>query len=582
MNVWWERIRRRKVVQWVAAYLAAASIAIGVLSDLAQGFPWAVVALRTCVIVLAVGLLAVVVIAWYHGEQGRQRPTAFELLLLSILFFSAVAGGWAAASTAAAPRSQGTSQRTPRDVEPGEPRTIIAVLPCTQIPANPSTDHLAIGIADQVISELSRSVTFEPIALTSVTRYHGLQRDIRTIANDLSVASILDCTMRQHGSEVRVTFHLIEASTQTQIWSEPYAVDLRDIIRLETDFAVRIAEALDVKVSTSRRHRSGLPSSISEEAWFDYLRGRQLTRTTERDLESAISYFEKAINAHPDFALAHAGLADVMISLGFLGLRVPREARDSARSAANRALALDDGLGEAFAALAGVRFWFDWDWAGAEEAFKRAKDLQPASVAPRNTYASLLIAMRRFEEAFDLLRENVRLDPLNPYTHAVLGWAHYMAGSYGDAISHLEQTRARFPEFTTGDLVLAWTYAQSGRYAEALAAADRVEPTLTEDPWLKASLAVTRAGAGHRAEAQGMLTELTQLQTRRYVDPRNFAVLFGALGDTTRALTELENAYRLGSPEMVFLDVSRDGLFHRPFGLTPRYAALLRMLRFPR
>jgi DNA-binding SARP family transcriptional activator/TolB-like protein len=461
-------------------------------------------------------------------------------------------------------------------------RNGIAVLVCNEIPPIPANEYLVLGITEQVINELSRSSVLSPIALTSVMRYRGTDRDIRTIANDLNVGTILDCMIRQNAADFHVTFSLINASTQTHIWGQPYTVALEDIGRFERDLAQRVAEGLNTRLNPDGRQSSAVPGTASEDAWFDYLRGRQFTRTTERELEIAISYFERAIGADPEFALAHAGLADAILSLGAFGLWPPREARDSARAAAQRALTFDDNLPEGIAALAGVLLWFDWDWTGAEEAFKRARDLQPTSITARHSFASLLIALRRFDEASDLLRENVDLDPLNPYTHAVLGWAYYMGGQYTDAISQLEQTRVRFPESAAGEVPLAWSYAALGRFSEAIAAADRADASLRDDPWLSTSLAAVRAAAGRRTDAESTLTWLSDLQTRRYVDPRNFAVLLGVLGDTARALSELERAYHLGSPEMVFLDVNRAALFHSAFGTTPRYEALVRQLRFPR
>ncbi len=156
-----------------------------------------------------------------------------------------------------------------------------------------------------------------------------------------------------------------------------------------------------------------------------------------------------------------------------------------------------------------------------------------------------------------------------------------MAGEYDRALVQLQRTRNLFPEVRS--LLLAWVYAAKGMFPEALAAADSAERELSEDDlWLRTSLAAVRGVAGRREDAQLMLNELRQLQQDRHVDPRNLAVLYGTLGDSARALDELERAHALGSPEMVWLNLNRSGPFNRGFRDSPRYAALVRALRFPR
>ena len=188
-------------------------------------------------------------------------------------------------------------------------------------------------------------------------------------------------------------------------------------------------------------------------------------------------------------------------------------------------------------------------------------------------YASYLVAIGRFDDAIRTMDEALRIDPLNAYAHAVQGWIYFMAGRYDQATEHLERVVTdRFPDLMEGYVLLAWSYAAKGMFGNALNAAPKAMVALGEDPWLRASLAAVHVFAGENLEARRTLVELERIADRRYIDPRNFAVLFGALGDTTRALAELELAFELRSPEMVFL---RAGTFiHMPITSSPRYAAL--------
>ena len=509
-------------------------------------------------------------------RSRRYAATAVAMAVATVLM-SAASIALVKRNVPAAEADQPRALASPARETDGRLR--IAVLPCIEIPETAENEVLILGIADQVITELSRSTTLRPTALTSVMRYRGAQRDLRRIADDLQVRSILQCTIFRDRSRLRINFQLVDAETETQLWSEPHTADLADLMSPGSTIGLRVARSLAAELGR-QRPRDSLPySSRNEEAWFDYLRGRQLTSASERDLEAAITYFEKAIAADPSFAAAHAGLGAAVAQLGIMGLRHPREARDSARAAAERALSLDPDLAEAHGVLATIRFRFDWDWAAAEEGFRLAHALQPTSVTVLEHYAVFLLAMRRFPEGIGLLIEGVSLDPVNPYRHAMLGFGHYLSGDYGAAVAQLRRAQVRFPDADGPTLILAWSYTAMENHRDALAAVREVEPLLQDDPWLRTSLAVVAAAAGDRTSAEEILADLEAMQERRYVDPANFAKLFAALGDTTRALDMLEAAYRAGSSEMVFLGL--DDPFDRAMLATRRGAELRRSLRFP-
>jgi tetratricopeptide (TPR) repeat protein len=355
---------------------------------------------------------------------------------------------------------------------------------------------------------------------------------------------------------------------------------MRDLLGMESDVAVRVASALHVTLSDGEERRfSASPRTANADAWFDYMRGRQLTTANAQDLQAAIGHLEHATEIDSQFALAYAGLADALTSAGMFGLQDPRQARRGANAAAERAVGLDRQLGEAYAAVGWIRFWFDWDWVAAEEAFVRALELNPSSAAAQENYAHYLVAMRRFPEALEYMKEWVKLDPLNPHAHSTLAWAYYHAGRYDESIEQLRVTAVRFPDYNLTPVLLAWAYAGKGMNVEAVASARKGELHLGDDPWLKASLAFVYGISGQRTETERILEELHAQSGRTYVDPRNFAVIYGVLGDTARALSLLEDSYRLGSPEMVFLNMS--DIFHRPIRETARYKSLVSRMRFP-
>lgn len=560
--------------------MAGATLVIGVLADVSSGFSWGVLLLRITVAVAAVGLVMTLVVGWYHGEQGRQRVTRTELLLLGGLGLAAGGAGWLAATTTnpAGPNAEGLPELVASSPDSG---VRVAVLPCEAMPLDSTTEFLGLGLADQVITHLSRLGRVRPMALSSVQRYAQGDRDIREIAADLDVAAVLDCTLRSDGERVRTTAHLFDARGGETLWSEPYTHELSNVLGLEAEIALRIAEAVTDGLTRTERDRiDRRPPTSLEDAWLDYLRGNEVGGATEERIHAAIGYYERAIERDPEFALAHSGLGAAFSELGLMGLRPPREARDTAKAAARRALALDDGLGEAHAVLGRLLYLFDWDWEAADAAFRRAVSLSPSSSMVHDSYGHFLILMGKSEEGIAEFQEALALDPLNPFAHSMLAWAFHHADRHEEAVEQSLETLERFPEFQLTRVLLAWSLAELGRYEEAVAEVERVAPLLGDDPHLQATNAGVYAAAGRREEARRLLGSLNELVERRYVDPVSFAYLHSALGDTLVALDHLEEAYRLGSPMMPFLKTEFDFLLNtmRPH---PRFQELMEKMRFP-
>ena len=577
----YRRLRRRKIVQWTLAYVAAAALVIGLLADVSSGFPWGVRILRVTVAVAAVGVVITLVVGWYHGEWGRQRVTRTELFLLGGLGLAAGGAGWIAATTTdlAGPTAEELPEIVASSPEDG---VRVAVLPCEAMPLDSTTEYLALGLADQVIAQLSRLGRVRPMALSSIQSYAYGDRDIREIATDLKVAAVLDCTLRSDGERVRTTAHLFDAQGGETLWSEPYTREIGDILGLEAEIALRIAEAVtDGLTSTERDRIDRPPPTLVEDAWLDYLRGQQVGGATEERIQAAIGYYERAIERDPEFALAHAGLGRAFTELGLLGLRPPRESRDTARAAARRALRLDDELGEAHAVLGGLLHKFDWDWEEADAAFRRAVWLSPSSYMVHDSYGHFLILMGRSEEGIAEYREALALDPMNPMAHALLAWAFLHSDRAEEAVEQGLETLERFPEFQISRLPLAWSLAELGRYEKAVAEVERVAPFLRDDPQLRATNAALYAAAGRGEEARQILGSLQELAERRYVDPINFAYIYSALGDTLVALDYLEEAYRLGSPIMPFIKTEEFGFILNTIRPHPRFQELMQKMRFP-
>src|SRR5881409_3690160 len=258
-----------------------------------------------------------------------------------------------------------------------EPRRV-AALPLAIISSDQQDEYFADGLTEEIINTLSTIPGLRVIARTSVMKYKQVNKSVGEIGRELKVGSILEGSVRKAGGRLRITIQLIDVGSEAPIWAQKYDRELEDVFEIQTDIAERVAEAL--KVQLLRENRKLIEQKAPEDiaAYVLYLRGRYYwSKRTREDLEKAISYFGEAIQKDPNYALAHAGMADCYTLMGRHLYLPVKEAFEKARDYANRALELNDDLAEAHTALAAVLMIYNWDWDLAEEQFKHAIQLNP-------------------------------------------------------------------------------------------------------------------------------------------------------------------------------------------------------------
>src|SRR5229473_8569888 len=258
-----------------------------------------------------------------------------------------------------------------------EPRRV-AALPLAMLSSDHQDEYFADGLTEEIINTLSSIPGLNVIARTSGMKYKQVNKSVSEVGRELKVGTILEGSVRKAGGRVRITIQLIDVASEAPIWAQKYDRELEDVFKIQTDIAERVAEAL--KVQLLRENRKLIEEKAPEDigAYVLYLRGRYYwSKRTKEDLEKAIAYFREAIEKDPNYALAHAGMADCYTLMG-RHLYIPRrEAYSKARDYANRALELNDNLAEAHTSLAAVLTIYDWDWDAAEEHFRRAIHLNP-------------------------------------------------------------------------------------------------------------------------------------------------------------------------------------------------------------
>jgi adenylate cyclase len=419
------RLRQRKLVQWTLAYAAAAFAVLQLIDLLGNRFAWPDAVVRSVIVLIGAGLLLTIVLAWYHGERGRQRVEGGELLVIAGICALALAGiGTQIARSDAGANSVGSAPGTGSgggsvDGARGEATAgngifavpaasnSIAVLPFANVGEDPDLEYFSDGLTDELTGALSKVPGLKVAARTSAFRFKGTNPDAREVGRALGVASVLDGSVRIVGERLRVTATLVGTADGYHIWSERYDGDLVDIFAIQDEISLAIVDALRIQLRPVLAPATAPPSL---EAYELYLRGRYFAnRRSEESLVRAAAYFERAMVIAPDYAPPYAGLADTYIA--------PRRSRPEERfrrgkEAALRALALDSTLSEAHTSLGWIRMWYDRDWAGARASFERAMALDPNSVWAHQWYSAYLGAVGRVDDAMVAIRRAHALDPL--------------------------------------------------------------------------------------------------------------------------------------------------------------------------
>jgi TolB-like protein/Tfp pilus assembly protein PilF len=455
-----------------------------------------------------------------------------------------------------------------------ERRIMLAVLPIENWSRDPEQEYLSDGITEEMILHLGRlnPLRLGVIARQSAMAYKGTKKRADEIGRELGVDYLIGGSAQRADHHVRITAHLIGVRDQTQIWAESYDRTLDDLLSLQREVAVAIAEKIQVALAPHVAP-PGRPD-IDPDAYEAYLRGRfLLNKRTPDALGKAIACFERATAIDPGYALAHSGLADCYDLVAYYGTEAPSTVFPKAKAAAAKAVELDPALPEAHAQLAEVSYLYDWDWSTAELECRRAVDLGPNCLTAHLWYGVLLSLLGRPQEALTELRLAERLDPLSLLVGTQIGLALYGARRYGEAVDRLEQTLELDDTFPLAHTVLGMALVQQSLPARAIAEFRRAQELAPGDLTPLALLGYTQAVAGKRNEARKVLQALKASAKKRYVSPAYPAAVHLGLKEHSTALDLAEEARQERSGFLTRLKV--EPLFD-PLRSEPRFAKLLR------
>lgn len=582
MQAVWQRLRERKLVQWALAYLAGAWLLFQVASLVGQTFGWPRTLLRIFVALLAVGFVGALILAWYHGEKGRQRASGPELVMMAALLVIAGPAVWFVRGGAGShpPEAARSDLAAPRGVATGEDAAeqgSIAVLPFVNMSGNEADEYFSDGMTEELINALTAVGGLRVAARTSSFAFKGKEADVREIGQSLNVQTILEGSVRKARNRLRITAQLVNVADGYHLWSETYDREMEDVFAVQEEISRAIVSALKVKLAAAEE-RPVATRTGHLEAYDLYLKGRYFwNKRTEEGLKTAIEYFERAIALDRSYAPPYAGLADsyIVLSIGH-GFLSPEEGMPRGKEAAMKALELDEALAEAHASLAHVKTWYERDWAGAEREYKRAIELDPNYATAHHWYSLLLVGMGRFEEGFAEIRRAHELEPYSLIIATTVGRRVHFGRRYDEAIAAYRSALELDPNFAIAHKWLGIAYAQQGSFADALEELRKATELEPKNTVIRAALAYGYALSGSGAEARKILEGLKA--GRRYVSPYRVAIVYAALGETDQAFEWLEKGYRERDGWLLNLNV--DPALD-PLRSDPRFARLVKRMGLP-
>jgi serine/threonine protein kinase/Tfp pilus assembly protein PilF len=432
----------------------------------------------------------------------------------------------------------------------------IAVLPMAMVSGDSQEDYFADGITDALITELAQISSLRVISRTSVMLYKGNKKSLPQIAKELEVDDVVEGSVERLGDKVRINAQLIQASQDRLLWAKSYERDLRDILNLQSAIAKAIVDEVKIKLTPQEQARLAKSRSVNPQAHEAYLAGRfYWNKGTAEGLSKSIEYFEQAIVADPDYALAYAGLADAYHALPELTAVPVGEALPKARTVALKALELDESLAEAHSALGTVKEDFDWDWAGAEQEYNHAIALSPGSSTARAFYSNLLLEQGRFAEAISQATIAQQLDPLSVLANDNLSAVFYFSGEYDGCIDRSNKTLQLDPLSPQAHRHLGQAYTQKGRNKDAVAELTKAVELSNGSAEALAELGYVLAVSGDKQQAHRILEHLIR-PANNHPSYYRLAIVYMGLGEIDKVFESLDRAVKERLPGVVHLKVS--------------------------
>ncbi len=456
-------------------------------------------------------------------------------------------------------------------------KIVLAVLPFENLSRDPDQEFFSDGLTEEMIAQVGKlnRDRLTVVARSSVAKYKGSSLAAKEIGKELNAEYLVQGSVRRWSDRVRITVQLIQAQNQTDLWTESYDRELKDVLAVQDSVVQSIASQIHIALTEKQKTRLANPQQTRPEAYEAYLKGRYYwNKRTADGMQKAELYFQQAVDSDPTYAAAYSGLADCNSGLAWHGFKSPADALPKAYAAARKAVEIDPQSAEAHASL-GLVLSHGWDWAGAEAEFRRALELDPQYANAHHWYGDYLSIRRRHDEALAEANRALELDPLNLMIGTWVALRYYQAHDYSRAIQHARNSVELDSNFAAAHLLLGEGYVQAGLRSEGISELKRAASLSGGSPLYTAQVAVAIAAAGRRREALRIAHELEITSRRRYVSPYGLAQIYAALKSDEDTLKWLQAAYGDRAVWMEYLAV--DPIFDR-YRSDHRFQELLRRL----
>jgi len=453
----------------------------------------------------------------------------------------------------------------------------LAVLPLQNLSADPADEYFTEGMTDALITALAQNSSLKVISRTSSMKYQGTKKSLPEIARELNVDGIVEGTVQRSGDRVRITAQLIDGSSDKHLWANSYERDKNDIFALESNLADDIAQHVQANTTPSPHSE---PRVVDSQALEAYLKGKYHEHKFSRgygdeELTLASNYFQQAIDADPNFALAYVGQSDCRNWT----MQSSKEDADLARNSAERAVELDPSLSDAWHVLGEIR-WNFWDWTGAEESYRRAIQLNPNNVDAHYHLGMLLDSTGRLDDGWREAQIAQQLDP----NQDRIEFALYVRAQYDRAIGLLATQLGNDPNSGYYHHKLFENYAAKGMAKEAIEQLEQAA-TLFGYPEIAIKLRHAFATSGYDGAMRKWAKQLENLYaSKRIFLPVNVAAAYATIGDKDRAFYWLEEGYRQRGRHTAGVQIGMITVYRGldPLRSDPRFQDLLRRMRLPR
>jgi TolB-like protein/Tfp pilus assembly protein PilF len=440
MNEFLQRLKQRKLVQWAVAYVAAAFALLQGLDIVGQQFGWPEGVRRGITLAMVVGFFVVLVLAWYHGERGAQRVSGTELLIIGLVL--ALGGGLLWRFAAASHSSDNKSSAAPNESQIPEPiRAIseksIAVLPFENLSDDKSNAYFADGIQDEILTKLASIADLKVISRTSTAKYKSKPEDLKTVSQQLGVATVLEGSVQRAENKVRVNVQLIDARVDTHLWAKSYDRDVKDIFAVESEISQEIADALQAKLSPNESNTLSTAPTNDAEAYDLFLKGEFEEREAESSVkpevfDQAAGWYGQAITRDPKFALAIARLVNNRMQRHWFVEQLSDAELAQVEQTAEQALTMAPQLAEAHVAR-GIVYYF---------------------------------GHRAYDQALSEFRRALELQPNNDQALQYIGFVHRRQGGWKQCLAELQKSQKQNPRDSTLAANLARTYCHLRMWKE--------------------------------------------------------------------------------------------------------------------